>query len=206
MERRDRNLRDECHDLKALAVSRRAALGSSGLALWGLLSGPALGQDQGQGRDNSEHDAAIEARLKQRKAFAERMHNAGSMEERMKMMEEIRAMDRQRAIDGFQRQLGLSDQQWTVVKPRVETVYNLVHPQPRSRANSKKTEVDQRSAELRELLEKRETPADRIKTQLAALRRAKAKANQELARARQNLQQLMSLRQEAVLVLAGLLE
>jgi chromosome segregation ATPase len=172
------------------------------------LSGPTFGQDQGQQTDRSEPDAATRARLEQRKAFGERMRNAGSMEERMKMMEEIRAMDRQRALDGFKRQLDLSDQEWTVVKPRIEAVYNLVHPQPRMRAGAgpEMSEVDRIRRELRELLENRDAPASQIKTRLTSLRAAKEKANQELAQARQDLRQLMTLRQEAVLVLGGLLE
>jgi hypothetical protein len=41
---------------------------------------------------------------------------------------------------------------------------------------------------------------------VTAFRAAKEKANQQLAGARQSLRQLMSLRQEAVLVLNGLLD
>ncbi len=146
--------------------------------------------------------------LDQRKAFAERMRNAGSMEERAKMMEEIRAMDRQRAIDEFQSKLGLSDQEWTVIKPRIEAVYNRMHPQlgMRTRGGPQKTEVEQRSTELREVLDNNGTETDQIKARLTALRTAKEKAKQELAEARKNLCQLMTLRQEAVLVLNGLLD
>jgi chromosome segregation ATPase len=124
------------------------------------------------------------------------------------MMEEIRAMDRQRVIDGFKLQLGLSEQEWTVVKPRIEAVYNLVHPQPYGGpgADAKRTEVDQRSRELRELIESKEADADKIKARLTALRAAREKADRELAKARQNLRQIMNLRQEAVLVLNELLD
>jgi outer membrane protein TolC len=48
--------------------------------------------------------------------------------------------------------------------------------------------------------------AEQIKAKLAALRAAKQKAAQDLATARQSLRQLMTLRQEALLVLNGLLD
>jgi outer membrane protein TolC len=69
-----------------------------------------------------------------------------------------------------------------------------------------KTELEQRSRELRELLRGDKTDVDQIKAKLTAFRAAKDKANQQLAGARQTLRQLMSLRQEAVLVLNGLLD
>ena len=69
-----------------------------------------------------------------------------------------------------------------------------------------KTEVEQRSRELRELLQADKAEADQIKARLTAFRAAKEKANQQLAGARQSLRQIMNLRQEAVLVLNGLLD
>jgi hypothetical protein len=69
-----------------------------------------------------------------------------------------------------------------------------------------KTELEQRSRELRELLRDDAAGADQIKAKLTAFRAAKEKTARELAGARQSLRQLMSLRQEAVLVLNGLLD
>jgi len=47
---------------------------------------------------------------------------------------------------------------------------------------------------------------DQIKTKATALRVAKERTAQELGKARQNLRQVMTLRQEALLVLNGLLD
>jgi hypothetical protein len=69
-----------------------------------------------------------------------------------------------------------------------------------------KTELERRSRELRELLRDDTAGADQIKVRLTAFRAAKEKANQQLAGARQTLRQLMTLRQEAVLVLNGPLD
>jgi len=201
MERRDRGDRV---GTERIVISRRAALGSSGLAVLGLLACSAAGQDQ----NRQDHDAAIEARLEQRKAFSERIRNAGSMEERIRMMEEIREKERQRAIDAFKRKLQLSDQDWTVLKPRIEDVYNMVYPlpAPRSGADRKGTELDQHRSELREVLDNSASDTGQIKATLTALRAAKDKADRELTKARQDLRRLMTVRQEAELVLCGLLD
>ena len=66
--------------------------------------------------------------------------------------------------------------------------------------------MDKTGSELRELLRDDSAAADQIKAKLAALRAAKQKAAQDLATARQSLRQLMTLRQEALLVLNGLFD
>lgn len=188
-------------------ISRRVAVSTSGLAVLGILAGEAFGQEEKTQANRQEPARQAQERREQRKAFAERMRGAGSAEDRLKMIEEMRAMDRQRAIDDLKSQLGISDREWPVVKPRIEAVYDLVHPLPtRVGVDPKRTEVGQRSDELRELLRDEGTAADRIKTGLTALRAAQEKAAQELAKARQNLRQLLTLRQEAILVLNGLLD
>ena len=196
---------DYGHKTTDAEISRRVAVGSGGLALLGLLSGSVLGQEKKEPQARSRKDA--QERMEQFKAFSERMRDAGP-EERMKIMEERRVQEHQRAIEDFKDRLGVSDKEWPVVKPRIEKVYNLMHPQPQVRAGNEqaRTEVEQRSSELRELLRKEGTGADQIKAMLTALRAAKEKAAQELATAKQSLRQLMTLRQEAELVLSGLLD
>jgi flagellar motility protein MotE (MotC chaperone) len=104
--------------------------------------------------------------------------------------------------------LSVPEAEWAVVKPRLEAVYNLRHPVPQARPGNERqrTEVQQRGAELSELLRNEETAPERIKAGLTALRAAKEKARQELATAQQNLRQILTLRQEALLVLNGLLD
>ncbi len=208
MERREQNERRGSDTVNRIAISRRAVFGLSGAVVLGLWIGSVCGGDPGQSSNPQEHDAAVQARLDQRKAFAERMRSAGSREERIRMMEEVRALDRQRIINEFQSKLGLADTEWAIVKPRIEAVYNLTHSPAGTRtgAGRRRTEVEQRSAELQELLDSNEPEAGQIKAKLTALRLAKEKAQQDLAEAHKNLCQLMTLRQEAVLVLNGLLE
>lgn len=187
-----------------VVISRRAAVGSGGLAILGLLSGSVFGQEK---KEEVKSRTEGQERLEQLKAFSERMRSA-SPEERMKIMEERQVQEHQKAIEDFKERLGISDQEWLVVKPRIEKVYTLMHPLPQMRAGNErpKTEVEQRSSELRELLRKEGTAVDQIRAKLTALRAAKQKAAQELVTARQDLRQLMTLPQEAELVLSGLLD
>ncbi len=189
-------------------VSRRAVMGSSGLMLLGFLSGSAFGQERGRESEREGPPRKMQERIEQSRAFSERLRNAGSMEERMKIMAERSAWERKRAVERLKDELGISDKDWPVVKPRIEAVYNLVHPQPRFGPGDRepRTEVEHRSSELRELLRDEETGADAIKAKLTALRAAKEKARQGLAAAQKNLRQLMTIRQEAVLVLNELLD
>jgi hypothetical protein len=146
--------------------------------------------------------------MEQSRIFAERMRYAESMEERRQIMTEQMAWERQRAVDGLKDQLGLSDQEWAVLKPRIHVVHDLVHPAPppMGKSDAPRTEAELRSRELRELLQDPKAPPDQIKARLTALRAAKERAVQQLINARQGLRQLLTLRQEAVLVLNGLLD
>lgn len=181
------------------------------MAILGLLSGSALGQEekkepQRKGAEGGSFKTGQE-RMEEFKAFSERMRNA-TPEEQMKIMEERRVRDRQRTIEDFKERLGVSDKEWAVIKPRIEKVYNQMHPQPQMRAGNEqaRSEVEQRSSELRDLLRKQGAAPDEIKARLTALRLAKQRAAQDLATAKQELRQLMTLRQEAELVLSGLLD
>jgi len=203
MKHQERSRTDDLRRTIDSVISRRVAVGSSGLAILSLLSGSVFGQEKKE-PDRKEAEAKSrkdgQERMEQLKAFSERMRNASP--------EERRVQEHQRAIKDFKDRLGVSDKEWPVVKPRIEKVYNLMHPLPQVRAGNEqaRTEVEQRSSELRELLRKEGTGADQIKARLTALRAAKEKAAQELATAKQSLRQLMTLRQEAELVLSGLLD
>jgi len=146
--------------------------------------------------------------MEQSRIFAERLRNAESMEERQQIMHEQMAWQRQRAVDDLKDQLGVSDQEWAVLKPRIQVVHDLVHPAPRSigKSEAPRTEAELRSRELRELLQDQKAAPDQIKAGLTALRAARERGVQQLVNARQGLRQLLTLRQEALLVLNGLLD
>jgi len=192
-----------CRKAETLSITRRAAVGASIAATLGALSGRAFGQQDfpaGLPQD-------IRERMEKSREFSERMRNAASPEERNKVMEERNAWERSRAIEDLQRQLEVSDQEWSVIKPRLEVVYNLVHPQFAGGRNPRAANpVDRSRGELRETLNNKNAPADQIKAKLTAFRSAQEQNRQELAKARQNLLQILTLRQEALLVLNGLLD
>jgi len=207
----DRHGLDGCHRIMDSAVlSRRQVVSSSSVGLLGLLSGPVVGQEtQEPGRKGREVESPRRAReqAEELRAFAERMRDA-SPGERMKIMEERRVQEHRRAIEDFKDRLGVSDKEWPIVRPRIEKVYNLTHPLPQMGPGNErpKTELERRSSELRDLLRSEGDATDKIKVALAALRAAKEKVAEELVAARQDLRQLVTLAQEAELVLSGLLD
>jgi hypothetical protein len=201
MKPKEQRCLDACRPTQTL-ISRRAAVGSSGLAFMGLLSGSSFGQERREPR------AEVRERMEQSRAFSERMRSAGGPDEFRKIMEEQAAQHRTRAVENLKGQLGVSEEEWAVVRPRVEAVYNLVHPQPQLGRGDMQPAgpVEQRTRELREVLADKGAKPEEIKAKLTALRAAKEQARQDLVKARQDLRQLMTLRQEAVLVLNGLLD
>ena len=73
-------------------------------------------------------------------------------------------------------------------------------------ARREQTEVEKSTVELRSTLENKEASPEEIKEKLAALRKAQENARQELAKAQQELRGELTMRQEAQLVLMGLLD
>jgi chromosome segregation ATPase len=65
---------------------------------------------------------------------------------------------------------------------------------------------DENLQALQTLLEDKNATSDEIKAKLSVLRKAREAAKQELAQAQRELRELLTLRQEAMLVVMGLLE
>lgn len=201
----------------AIQMSRRAAVGASGLTFLGLLAGSAFGrEDAGRNNGNESREETREPareaahrrmpeRLRsQSPPLFEQMRGAGSMEERMKMMQDWQL---QRTLEKLKSELVVSEEEWTVIRPRIETVHRLMHAQPSFGGNAQGADpVAQKTHELRELLLDKNAATEEIQARLTALRGVKERHRQELFRARQDLRQIMTVRQEAVLVLNGLLE
>jgi len=202
----DRNTLNPLRRRTDSRISRRAALSSSGGIMLSLLVDCAFGQ--GEEKPAVKPPEQAQGRVEQSRAFMERLRQAGSMEERQQIMSEQAAWQRQRAFEDLKAQLGLSDQEWSVVKPRLQRVYDLVRSRmpAMGRNEQPKTEVEQRSRELSELLRDEKAEVSQIRAKLTALRAAKERTVQELIKARQSLRQVLTLRQEAILVLNALLD
>jgi hypothetical protein len=68
------------------------------------------------------------------------------------------------------------------------------------------SEVQQKQSDLRDTLQNKDAAADEVNAKLAALREARAKAKADLAKAQEDLKQVLGVRQEAVLVAFGIIE
>jgi chromosome segregation ATPase len=142
----------------------------------------------------------------------------------MRDPEQMRRMMAER----MKEQLGVTDQEWKVMQPKLQKVMDLTRQisgsgrmgmffgrqRPRQFARersstdaseSERTAVEKATEELQELLDSESTTPDQIKAKLTTLREAKEKAKQELAQAQQELKKILTLKQEARLVLMGLL-
>lgn len=140
---------------------------------------------------------------------------------------------RQMMEQRMKEQLGVSEQEWQVIGPRLTKVMELNRqtggggmgigrlfmrrgPQgqrgpggdrqrPGRPEGQELTPVQKAMDELDTTLENESAAAEEIKAKLTALRTAREKARQELAVAQQELRKLLTLRQEAQLVMMGLL-
>ena len=133
---------------------------------------------------------------------------------------------RQRMVDRMKEALGATDEEWKVLGPRVEKVQTLsfqlrgglgmggmfVRRAPRGETPEaaaparEPTQVEKALQELRTVLDNKEAKPEEIKAKLTALREAREKVKQELAKAQKELRELLTLHQEAQLVLMGLLD
>jgi len=143
------------------------------------------------------------------------------------------AQMRQMMTQRMKEQLGVDDQAWKVMEPRLMKVMDLNRqvgggpgrgmffggfrgqrggdqnrgqgdrPRPPGMENREPTAVEKAEDQLRTTLENQSAGPDAIKAQLTAVRSEREKARQELAAAQQELRQILTLRQEAQLVLMG---
>ena len=135
-----------------------------------------------------------------------------------------------RMLSMMQERLGATDAEWTVIKPRLSKVMELSRSssmrggmrgmfgrgrngRDRDNNNNDRQElredasaVEKASAALEETLEKDAPAATEIKEKLTALRSAREKAKAELVEAQKSLREVLSLKQEAQLVIMGMLD
>jgi outer membrane murein-binding lipoprotein Lpp len=138
---------------------------------------------------------------------------------------------RQRMSERTKEQLGATDAEWQVLQPKVEKVQQL-QLAAASRgigmmfgggrggpgggdggrdggtrsSDPNASPVDQKTRDLRASVDNKDAKPEELKAKLAALREAKQKAKADLAKAQEELRELLTVRQEAVLVMNGMLE
>ena len=131
---------------------------------------------------------------------------------------------RQRYMDRIKETLGASDEEWAVLEPRIQKVQEL---SMQTRAGGRGgmfggrgargggdapaperelTPVQTATQGLQTILEDEAASAEDIQAKLTALREAREKAKQEVAKAQAELREVLTIRQEAQLVVMGMLE
>lgn len=130
------------------------------------------------------------------------------------------AVIRQAMLDRMKEPLGASDEEWKALGPKVEKVMTLAfesrgmgrgmgrtgrggsdRPAPEAQ-----TETAKAAQALSKLLENKDAKTEDIKPALQALRDARAKAKADLEKAQKDLREILTVRQEAQLVMMSLLE
>ena len=126
-------------------------------------------------------------------------------------------------IQRLKQLMGATDEEWTVLGPKVLTVYTLVSSQTRGMqmrslmgdfnqgrggmSNQTASDTsDKTIEELQTLLASENTTTTQLRNKISEVRKAKEESIQKLAKAQKELRELLSLKQEATLISVGLLE
>ncbi|HZZ42472.1 MAG TPA: hypothetical protein VFE58_06015 [Tepidisphaeraceae bacterium] len=128
---------------------------------------------------------------------------------------------RQQMMDRMKEQLGSSDDEWKVLEPRIDKVMTLQRDARggsmfRGRSSDRggsdrqqsadQSAVQKAQADLKSALDDKSISADEIAKRLATYRQAKEQSKADLAKAQSDLKELLSQRQEAQLVMYGMLD
>jgi hypothetical protein len=130
-----------------------------------------------------------------------------------------RAEFRERMANWMKERLGATDEEMKVISPKLEKVMAARRDTGgfggggrgpfggrRDDDNETLTPSQQASRDLNTTLENKNATAEEIAAKLKALREARAKAKESLAAAQKDLKEVLTQRQEAVLVEMGMLE
>ncbi len=190
--------------------TRRRVLVSSSAVLVAFITGSLNGQSAGQSTSERRpvgSNLLSRDRSDKIKASLAQMRNA-DQDDRTRIMMQFRMERQQEYIESLRKELDIPEQEWALVRPRLEAVYNLKHPVvPMGGTKGPAVSEAQRiRTELRQCLDDKQSPTDRIQASLQAFRAAQEKTRQKLVAAQAKLREVLTLRQEARLVLRGLLE
>ena len=119
-------------------------------------------------------------------------------------------------LNSIKRQLGVTDAEWTVLLPKIQRVMIASGDTDNSnpmrgmiaglmRGQLVKSDVVKGKQELKAAITNPTTTPAEIQSKLGAVREAKQKAKDELTAAQKELIELLTVRQEAVLIILGLL-
>ncbi|QOV88850.1 hypothetical protein [Humisphaera borealis] len=131
----------------------------------------------------------------------------------------VKQSSEERWLETVHEQIKPSEAEWDVLKPRVDKVIRLVREvnagreskgvrEPRAEKidDMATTDVHLKSKALNDALFDPFTSPSRVREHVAAYRAARESAKQNLLRAQEELRQLLTTRQEAILIIMGLLD
>ena len=138
---------------------------------------------------------------------------------------------RERMMARYKEQLGSNDEEWKVLQPKLEKVLTAqrdarntagfggrggtggtrgnrggTNNNAQAQADQNQSAVTRAAAELRTTVEDKGATAEQLAAKVTALREAKEKAKADIATAQKELRELLTARQEAVLVSSGILD
>ena len=135
---------------------------------------------------------------------------------------------RQRMMDRVKENLGVAEDEWKVLQPKIDAVQKVQMQQRMSGMGSMfgrrrstegqqqpaaaaapeppKSETEGKTRELQTLVDNKDSDPKVVKAKLQELREAREKAKLELKKSQDELRELLTPRQEAQLVLMGILE
>ncbi|MFI5380602.1 MAG: hypothetical protein ACHRHE_14995 [Tepidisphaerales bacterium] len=128
------------------------------------------------------------------------------------------AQFQQMMMNRMKEQLGATDDEFKVLWPKIEAVQTAQRENwgggfggrgfggPGGPGGAQQSAVQLASAELRQALDSKDTPAEVFEKKLSALREARANARKKIEDAQKQLKELLTVRQEAALVSMGILE
>jgi peptidoglycan hydrolase CwlO-like protein len=144
------------------------------------------------------------------------------------------AQFRQQAEQRMKEQLGASDEEWKILQPKLDKVQTAQRDvraggmmgmmsarggrggpggpgaaaggTPPAANAPAQSEVQKKAGDLQKVLDNKDAKPEDIKTALTAYRDARTKAKADLEKAQKDLKEVLSLKQEAQLVMMGLLE
>ncbi len=134
--------------------------------------------------------------------------------------EQMRARWQQRMEDRMKEALKVTDEEWSVLQPRIKKVTDLQResragmmrgwgrrgPDRDNESERQLNPLQQAAKDLQTVLETEGATSDQIKAKLDAYRAAKTASEAELNKARAGLRELLTINQEAQLVMMGILE
>jgi hypothetical protein len=122
---------------------------------------------------------------------------------------------RERQMSSIREDMGATEEQWKTLQPKIEKVMTLQRDVRggfggrrggRDAGDTPESKVQQAQRDLYTAVQEKSTSDDDLTQKLAAYREAREKARTELASAQKELKTSLTPRQEAVLVINGLID